>query len=113
MKVKVVNRFVDKETKQLHEYGEVIEVTEERFAEISAAGNYVKALADDTQGEEPLDKMTVAELKEYAKANEIDLGGAKTKAEILEAIKTAEAADADEDAEGETAEAGKDAEEAE
>ena len=42
MKVKVVNRFVDKETKQLHEYGEVIEVTEARFAEISAAGKYGK-----------------------------------------------------------------------
>ena len=103
MKVKVVNRFVDKETKQLHEYGEVIEVTEARFKEISAAGKYVEELPDETQGEEPLDKMTVAELKEYAKANEIDLDGAKTKAEILEAIKTAEVADDGEDEDAETA----------
>ena len=93
MKVKVVNRFVDKVTKQLHEYGEVIEVTEERFAEISAAGKYVEKVPDEAQEEKPLDKMTVAELKEYAKANEIDLGEAKTKAEILEVIKAAEDAE--------------------
>lgn len=89
MKVKVVNRFVDKETRQLHEYGEVIEVTEARFKEISEAGRYVEAIADEPEEKTP-DKMTVAELKEYAKENEIDLGEAKTKAEILEAIKTAE-----------------------
>lgn len=98
MKVKVVNRFVDKETRQLHEYGEVIEVTEARFKEISAAGKYVEAIADEPT-EKPLDKMTVAELKEYAKANEIDLGEAKTKAEILDAIKNAENAEDTENAE--------------
>ena len=90
MKVKVVNRFVDKETRQLHEYGEVIEVTEARFAEISAAGKYVEKVPDEEPGEKPLDKMKVEELKEYAKANDIELGEAKTKAEILEAIKAAE-----------------------
>lgn len=94
MKVKVVSRFVDKETKQLHEYGEVIEVTEARFAEISAAGKYVEKLPDDTQEEKPLEKMKVDELKEYANAHEIELNDAKTKAEILEAIKAAEAAEA-------------------
>ena len=94
MKVKVVSRFVDKETKQLHEYGEVIEVTEARFAEISAAGKYVENLPDDVQEEKPLEKMKVDELKEYAEAHEIELNGAKTKAEILEAIKAAEAAEA-------------------
>jgi len=93
MKVKVVNRFVDKETKQLHEYGEVIEVTEARFKEISAAGKYVEKVEDAEPEEKPLDKMKVDELKEYAKAHEIELGEAKTKPEILEAIKAAEAAE--------------------
>jgi len=95
MKAKVVNRFVDKNTRHLHEAGDVIEVTEARFAEISAAGRYVERLADDVQEDKPLDKMTVAELKEYATAHDIALDDAKTKkAEILEAIKAAEAAEA-------------------
>lgn len=34
-----------------------------------------------------LDKMTVAELKEYAETNGIDLGGLTKKAEILEKLK--------------------------
>ena len=88
MKVKVVNRFVDKETKQLHEYGEVIEVTDARFKEISAAGKYVEAIEDEEV--KPLDKMNVEELKAYAAENDIDLGEAKKKAEILEAIHAAE-----------------------
>lgn len=93
MKVKVVNRFVDKNTKQLHEYGEVIEVTEARFKEISAAGKYVEEVEDAEPKEKPLSKMKVDELKEYAKAHEIELNDAKTKDEILEAIKAAEAAE--------------------
>lgn len=99
MKVKVVKRFVDKETKELHEANEVIEVTEARFEEISAAGKYVEKLPDDAQEEKPLEKMKVDELKEYAEAHEIELNGAKTKAEILEAIKAAEDAEVVEDAE--------------
>lgn len=90
MKCKVVKRYIDRETRELHEYGEVVEVTDARFKEISAAGKYLEALADDAPGEKPLDKMKVDELKEYAAAQGIDLGDAKTKAEIIEAIKAAE-----------------------
>ena len=43
--------------------------------------------------------MKVDELKEYANANGIELNDAKTKAEILEAIKAAEVAEDVEDAE--------------
>lgn len=35
------------------------------------------------------DEMTVAELKEYAKEHSFDLGGARTRAEIIEAINKA------------------------
>lgn len=38
------------------------------------------------QKEKPLDKMNKAELLDYAKINEIDLGDASTKAEILEVL---------------------------
>ena len=41
-------------------------------------------------GSKSIDAMTVAELKTYAEANGIDLGEAKTKAEILAAIKETE-----------------------
>lgn len=44
--------------------------------------------APEQQQEQPdYDGMTVSELKEYAKAQGIDLGAAKKKAEIIEAIK--------------------------
>lgn len=36
---------------------------------------------------EPIEEMTVAELKEYASQNGIDLDGARTKAAILEIIR--------------------------
>lgn len=42
------------------------------------------------EAEKPIDKMTVAELQEYAKEKGIDLGEAKSKAEILDVIKAAE-----------------------
>lgn len=48
---------------------------------------------DQEQQQEPeidFSDMTVAEMKEYAKANGIDLGDAKKKADILEAIKNAQ-----------------------
>lgn len=41
---------------------------------------------EEAQDEKPLDEMTLAELKEYAKAHDIDLDGARTKATIIEAI---------------------------
>lgn len=47
---------------------------------------------EDTVETELLDEMTLAELKEYAKANGIDLDGATKKADVLAAIKAAEQA---------------------
>jgi hypothetical protein len=46
---------------------------------------------DESNGEDVanLDSMTVAEMKEYAEANDIDLGEAKKKADILAVIKAA------------------------
>lgn len=42
------------------------------------------------QQEQPLDSLTVQELKAYAEAHGIDLGEAKKKAEILAAIEAAQ-----------------------
>lgn len=41
------------------------------------------------QEKDPLDSMTVAELKEYAETNVIELGDATKKADILAAVKAA------------------------
>ena len=56
---------------------DVDEETLEAAAELAEAGGFT-----------PLDfeRMTVAQLKEYAEAGGIDLGKAKTKAEIIAAI---------------------------
>lgn len=50
----------------------------------------LKSLGYGVEGEKPLDKMTVAELKEYAAVHEIDISEAVKKEEILAAIQAAE-----------------------
>lgn len=46
MKVKTIKEFIDKETKRLHEVGDVFDCSPERFVEISKAGKYVEAIKD-------------------------------------------------------------------
>ena len=52
MKVKVIKKFRDKESKVINHPGDNLDVSEERFNELVAAGNYVEAVEDD---EEPGD----------------------------------------------------------
>ncbi len=63
---------------------------------VSDTGEASEALPfAEAGGFTPLDfeRMTVAQLKEYAEAGNIDLGSARTKAEIISAIITAMSAD--------------------
>lgn len=56
MKVKVIKKFRDKETKIINIPGDNLDVSEERFNELVAAGNYVEAVEDDEEpgaGKEP------------------------------------------------------------
>lgn len=53
MKVKVIKRFRDKESKVINHPGDNLDVSEERFNELVAAGNYVKAVEDDEEPEKP------------------------------------------------------------
>lgn len=46
MKAVVIKKYKDKESKKIMEVGTEIELSEERFAEILAAGEYVKKIAD-------------------------------------------------------------------
>jgi hypothetical protein len=83
MKVKVLRRFKDKYTKQIYDKGQIIEVSNERYAEINstAYGILVQAITVD------LENMTKAELLEYAEAKGIEgLNNRMTKAEIIAAL---------------------------
>lgn len=63
------------------------------YSELSIKAKCANNL-DSIGGYEPaetdIDEMTVAELRAYAKANNIDLDGARAKADILAAIKAGE-----------------------
>ena len=47
MKAIVITKFIDKNTQKLREVGEVFICNKERFAEICAAGEYVKEYKDE------------------------------------------------------------------
>jgi len=47
MKCKVVNEFIDKETKVFNETGAVIEVSEARYKEIVKKGNYLAIVEEE------------------------------------------------------------------
>lgn len=66
MKIKVINSFRDKNTKEIHQVGEVLEVSDERGAEIISAGNYAIEIDKPKQAETPEPKK---EKKSKAKTN--------------------------------------------
>lgn len=47
MKVIVVTKFIDKNTGKLRNVGDIFTCNKERFAEICAAGEYVKEYKDE------------------------------------------------------------------
>lgn len=66
MRVEVTKRFKDKHTGEIRQVGEIYEVTKERYAEITEAGDYVAVIVEDAVTDE-LDNMNAKELREYAK----------------------------------------------
>lgn len=44
MKVKVIKKFIDKETKKLRPVGSEFECSESRFKEIQSVGNFVEVV---------------------------------------------------------------------
>lgn len=74
MKIKVINSFRDKNTKEIHQVGEVLEVSDERGAEIISAGNYAIEIDEPKQAETPEPKQAETpepkkEKKSKAKTN--------------------------------------------
>lgn len=88
MKVKVTKAFIDKHTREFHDMGEVIEVTEERAKEILSAGEYIAIVEEEKP--DILATMTVEQLKDFAKDNGFDISKAKNKAEILAILQEAQ-----------------------
>lgn len=116
MKVKVTHMFRDKYTRELYRKGDVLDITEERYAEILCIGNFVFPIAQDnalsvddenantlsTDEKETLsgdsakpsdgfDIMSVRELKEYADVtHKLTFKAGTKRAEIVEALRRME-----------------------
>ena len=95
---KVIKFFHDlQDNKHAYNVGDVfpregVEASAERIAELSGTENKQGCPLIE-KVENGLDKMKLDELKAYAAEKGVELGEAKTKAEILEKIKEAEAAE--------------------
>lgn len=76
MKIKVINSFRDKNTKVIHQVGEVLEVSDERGAEIISAGNYAAQIDEPKQAETPEQKQ--AETPEQKQAETLEPKQAET-----------------------------------
>ncbi len=90
MKVKVLVKFIDRHTGEIHRAGEEFGCTPERYEEILSRGNFVEAIKEAEAEVKPIEAMTFAELKEHAKNRGVNIDGLKKKADILAAIKAAE-----------------------
>ena len=119
MLVKVVKRFRDVHTGVIHEVGDVLEITEGRFAEIQRVGDFVYRIdadasrhVSDNGSEKPnnqsgdeveaprndstpsgdgFDIMSVRELKEYADVTyKMTFKAGTKKAEIIETLRRME-----------------------
>ena len=91
MKVKTIVKFRDIHTGAIHEIGEEFDCTDERFEEILKSGVFVEPVEVEPQViNRTLKEMTVAELKEYAALNGINIDGLTKKADILAAVTVAE-----------------------
>lgn len=116
MKVKVIRRFRDKYTKAVYMKGDVLDITEERYAEIMSVGNFVFPIAQDNtesvsaddmntlshdavetptndsaKPSDGFDIMSVRELKEYADAaHKLTFKAGTKRAEIIETLRRME-----------------------
>lgn len=116
MKVKVTHKFRDKYTGERYKKGAVLEITEERYAEIMSVGDLVFPIAqndvqntssgsvnilsseaketptdDSAKPSDGFDIMSVRELKEYADVtHKLTFKAGTKKAEIIETLRRME-----------------------
>ena len=53
MKVKVIERFRDKNTKKIHKVGDIITISQTRFDEILTVGNFVEEIKEEPKEAAP------------------------------------------------------------
>ena len=53
MKVKVIERFRDKNTKKIHQVDDILTVSRERFDEILTVGNFVEEIKEEPKEAAP------------------------------------------------------------
>ena len=53
MKVKVIERFRDKNTKKIHKVGDILTISKERCDEILTVGNFVEEIKEEPKEEAP------------------------------------------------------------
>lgn len=97
MKVKVIKTFRDKITKSVLKPGQIIEVTGERFGELTGPfGIFVEEIKEGTsnlEGEPPasedinFEKLSKAEIMEYAETIGLVLTMEMTKEKMIEELK--------------------------
>lgn len=116
MIAKVICTYRDKHTLELHKRGEVVTLTEERYSELMAAGNYVFRITQKTPENVPeidtinvspecadasetavdasgdaFDEMSMRELREYAdKTYKLTFKVGTKKADIIEKLRNME-----------------------
>lgn len=78
MKAIVVKKYRDRITKKIMETGSEVELSEERFAEISAAGEYVKKV-EEPEEEKPAEQEEAAEQQTEPEEAPKKRGGRKGK----------------------------------
>ncbi len=88
MKVRVIKAFRDKDTKSILKSGQVIEVTEERFSELTGPqGIFVEEIKEEHQVDSSkFENMNKTEIIEYAKGLDVELNMEITKAEMIEIL---------------------------
>lgn len=56
MKSRVVKEYIDKHTQEFHAVGDMVSLTDERFAEITGVGRYVEEVKPDEEPVEPTER---------------------------------------------------------
>lgn len=78
-KVKALIQFKDLKEMKLRKIGDVFDVSNERFDEILAKGDWIEEIQE-------LDNLTVKEIKELLDKKEIDYPSDAKKAELIELL---------------------------
>ena len=90
MKVKVTHKFKDKHNGKTYIKGVLLDISDERYQEITSVGNFVQPVPEDVSND-GFDEMSIRELKEYAdRTYKLTFKGGMKKSEIIEVLRRRE-----------------------